>query len=178
MDQINEKKLMVMDSKTKLKLFNKYDFSKFSLIQKSRVDEESPEAGLFHGIAAVVQNILMLMEILADEKIQDIAYYRKLEDRICKNYGRLQLPFQGIDWKEIDPKDPDFGVFFKMRQLIKDLGKTLNSLFAESKKELRIRNNSPDYQKFLEQIKEIGKAMQNFAEIKERLTEEECSCLA
>jgi hypothetical protein len=155
---------------TKRNIFSKYDFSKFSLIKKAGVDRNSPESELFHGIATIVQIILTVTETMVEQKNPDISYYKKMEAKVLKNYGRLQLMYQGIDWNELDLKDPDFEVFFRMKRLIEQLGQNLNPLLMESKKELRIHGNWTNYRKFVELIERIRETMQDFAEIRERLS--------
>ena len=161
-----------MTPEEKLALFEKYDFSKTGLLKRTALKDNDPKKKLYHDIGGIVQALAIEFAAVADETVQDINEYNKLQDEIYKSYGWLNLKYQGITWNELDADDPDFSVFFRMKQSINDLGYSINSFLDQSRNSLGGKTDSKEYKNIQKQIQEIGKLMQQFRETKEKLREQ------
>ena len=161
-----------MTPEEKLTLFEKYDFSKTGLLKRTALEDNDPQKKLYHDIGGIVQALAIVFAAVADGTAQDINEYNKLQDEIYKCYGWLNLKYQGIAWNELDAEDPDFSVFFRMKQSINDLGYSINSFLDQSRNRLGGRTDSREYENLQKQIQKIGKLMQQFRKAKEKLREQ------
>ncbi len=162
-----------MDIAKKLKIFEKYDFSKSALLKRAGLGYESNKSNLYHGIANKIQILITNIAIIASGELEDIQRYKKVENRVFKNYGWLQSKYQTIDWDELDQEDLDCAVLFKMKELIDDLGREIDRFLSKTRLEFKLNLlKSDEYRELKQKIEESSELMQQFKEIQERLQKE------
>jgi hypothetical protein len=162
-----------MNIEKKLEIFEKYDFSKSVLLKRAGLHYESHKSNLYHGIANKIQILVTDIGIITSGELEDMQTYKKVEDRVFKNYGWLQAKYQTIDWDELDQNDFDCAVFFKMKKVIDDLGRDIDRLLSKTRLEFKVNLlESREYKELKKKIEESSELMQQFKEIKERLQKE------
>jgi hypothetical protein len=168
--------VVFVDLKEKLAIFEKYDFSKSALIQRAGIDYHSQKSNLYHGIANKIQIMITNIAIIASGKLENIQEYREIEDKVFKDYGWLQVKYQGIDWNELDYDDFDFAVFFEMKTLLDDLSRDIDTFLNKSRLEFKLNTmDSKEYREIKQKIEHSNQLMQKFKETKERLQKEKDS---
>ncbi|KPA12102.1 hypothetical protein MHK_007696 [Candidatus Magnetomorum sp. HK-1] len=165
-----------LEPQKKLKIFEKYDFSKAKLIEKAGIDEESPKTKLFHGITNVVQTIFMKIGIISDNVAENTKMQKNFENSVYQYYGWLQAKYQEINWDELEPHDLDLAIFYKMKGLIDDLGRAINQFLVKSRVEPEVSTDWIEYQTIEKKIMDIGKMTQQFRVVKERLKKQVAGC--
>jgi hypothetical protein len=164
-----------MDAEAKLAIFEKYDLSKSALIKKAKLDYESSQAKLYHGMATMLQSLVMCLEALLSGEVEDVQDHKNMQNEVYRSYGWLQSKYQGIDWNELDSDDLDFEVFFKMNELINELGHTIDAFLKESRKKSGQKIDSKHYSKLQHQIRVMRNLMLQYKEIKTKL-EKQTEC--
>jgi hypothetical protein len=159
-----------MDIEKKLEIFKKYDFSKSALLKRAGLGYESHKSNLYHGIANKVQILITNIAIIASVKLENIKKYKRIEDKVFKEYGWLQIKYQGIDWNELDRDDFDCVIFFEMKTLIDAIGRDIDKFLEKSRLEFKFNTMESDECKELKQkIQYSNDLMQKFKEIKDRI---------
>jgi hypothetical protein len=168
-----------MNIEKKLEIFEKYDFSKSALLKRAGLNYESHKSNLYHGIANKIQILVINIGIIASVELEDIEKYKKVEDKVFKNYGCLQTKYQTIDWDELDQNDSDCVVLFKMKKMIDQLGRDIDRFLRKTRLEFKVNLlESREYKELKKKIEGSSELMQQFKEIKERLQKENDSSTA
>jgi len=160
-----------VDYHKKRELFEKYDFSKTGILKRAGVGPQSPVKDLYHDIAGMVQSLVFECERLESRGTWDVREYDAIQNRIYRDFGWLQTQYLSIDWNELSADDPDFQVFFQMKEALNHLGRILYFFLHESRKALDESNDSRDDAPFREIIERIGNLMRTFQETRERIEE-------
>lgn len=158
-----------MDDRTKMDIFERYDFSKTGILKRAGVDPQSPVRDLYHDIAGMVQALVFECDRLNDPENRDIDEWATIQDRIYKGYGWLQTQYLSIEWGALSFDDPELKVFFHMRKALEDLGRILYDFLGKSRKELAQGARSDNHQPLREIIERIGMLMHVYGETSERI---------
>ncbi|MCF8129093.1 MAG: hypothetical protein K9N10_11310 [Deltaproteobacteria bacterium] len=160
-----------MDDHKKRELFEKYDFSKTGILKRAGVGPQSPVKDLYHDIAGMVQSLIFECERLESPEIREVREYDTIQNRIYRDFGWLQTQYLSIDWDELSADDPDFQVFFRMKEALNRLGRTLYFFLHETRKALDHGKDSLDDAPLRDLIERIGQLMRVFQETRERIEE-------
>ena len=158
-----------MDTKKKLALFEKYDFSKSAILRREGLDEESPEAERHHGFGAILQAIAIELGVIKDGECDDVDEFHEVQNRIWAHYQWLQSRYNEIDWDEMDHDDPDLSLFFEMKERIDRLGNLMDTFLRESREHLCKKQEPRAYKEIQDLMKDIRELLQGFKAAKKRL---------
>jgi hypothetical protein len=140
-----------------------------AILRREKIDEESPEAESYHGFGAVLQAIVLQLGLVKNGECDDPDEFNKVRDKILSHYGWLRSRYKEIDWKELDPEDPDLSLFFKMKERIETLGSLIDTFLRESGERPCRETASDSYGEIQEVVNEIRDLTQKFRKAKEKL---------